>query len=408
MGCPGVMPTFRYSIVASDLHDAEAVDRITEPVRAQLTSIGGTETSDPADGTDRPHLTLVATGGTEQRALDVAAARRSAVPWEPVVLVAHELHNSLPASLETLARLRLDGVAGRIVQAADTAALRETVGDLVALHRVRRDRVGLVGSPSEWLVASVPDRDAFAARWGTRLVDVDIGETIAASRTAAADEVTPLAVRFTPRGDPAPATIAASTLHPALVESMARSEVDAVAVRCFDFLTELETSGCVALAELNDRGVVAGCEGDVAATMAMLLARRVLDQTAWVANPASIDPVENRILLAHCTVAPSMVDDLELHTHFESGLGVGLRGTFAPGGYTVLRLGGRELDRHWFAEAELVETGASPDLCRTQVSLRVTDRDVSDLLDDPLGNHLVMIHGHHRAHLERWWKLAFG
>ena len=35
------------------------------------------------------------------------------------------------------------------------------------------------------------------------------------------------------------------------------------------------------------------------------------------------------LLLAHCTVAPSMFDDVELHTHFESGLGIGIRGTFA-------------------------------------------------------------------------------
>jgi hypothetical protein len=29
-------------------------------------------------------------------------------------------------------------------------------------------------------------------------------------------------------------------------------------------------------------------------------------------------------------------------------------------------------------------------------------------LDDPLGNHLVMVHGHHRERLERWWRLVFG
>ncbi len=33
---------------------------------------------------------------------------------------------------------------------------------------------------------------------------------------------------------------------------------------------------------------------------------------------------------------------------------------------------------------------------------------VRELLEHPLGNHLVMVYGHHRAHLERWWRLAFG
>lgn len=402
------MVSLTYSIVASGLHDADAVDRISAPVRAQLAELGGEPATHAAARPDRPHVVVMATGGTEQVALDVVEARRAHVPWEPVVLVAHPLHNSLPASLETLARLHLDGIPGRIVQVPGGSALSDAVDDLVALHRIRRDRVGLVGTPSEWLVASVPDRSAFTERWGTTLVDVDIAGTIEHGREAPAAAVMPVAVKFSTGGEPTADTVAASALHPALVETIERHALDAVAVRCFDFLTELETSGCVALAELNDTGVVAGCEGDVAATMAMLLARRLLDQPAWVANPASIDVAANRLLLAHCTVAPSMVDDIEIHTHFESGLGVGLRGSFPPGGYTLVRLGGRALERHWIAEATADHTGSSPDLCRTQVGLHVADRDVEDLLADPLGNHLVMLRGHHRARLERWWQLAFG
>src|SRR5690606_10404825 len=137
------------------------------------------------------------------------------------------------------------------------------------------------------------------------------------------------------------------------------------------FITELRTSGCVALAELNDRGIVAGCEGDIAATVAMLLARELLGRPSWIAHPARIDPDSGHVLLAHCTVAPSMVDDIELHTHFESGLGIGIRGRFAPGPVTLLRLGGDRLERHWFAEGEVEEAGDAPDLCRTQVTVRV-------------------------------------
>ena len=402
------MAPFTYSIVASGLHDADAIDRITASVRAQLAGLGGELVSDPAADPERPHLVVVATGGTERPLLDLVERRRAAVPWEPVVLVAHPLHNSLPAALETLARLHLDGIPGRIVQVPDEPGLAAGVDDLAALHRIRRDRVGLIGVPSEWLVASVPDRHEFTERWGTSLVDVDIARPIAAGRGAPATSVMPVAVKFAHRGGPTTETVAAAALHPALVDTIEHEHLDAVAVRCFDFLAELGTSGCVALAELNDQGIVAGCEGDVAATMAMLIARRLLGRPAWVANPASVDVVANRLVLAHCTVAPSMVDDLELHTHFESGLGIGLRGTFAPGDYTLMRLGGRSLERHWFAEAELVATGSAPDLCRTQVELFVTDRGVGDLLDDPLGNHLVLVHGRHRERLERWWSLAFG
>jgi L-fucose isomerase-like protein len=401
---------FTYTIVASSLHDRDAVDRITAPVRTRLDALGGRSAPDPAAVVDAPHLVVVATGGTEQQVLATAARRRSAVPWEPVVLVAHPLHNSLPASLESLARLHRDGTAGLIVQldASGTEALADAVADLVALHRLRRIRLGLVGEPSEWLVASVPDRSRLAQRWGIELVGVAVEPIVAGYRAAADDAGLAVAVRFSGRDHPAATTLAAAAVHPVLVRAAVEAGVDAVAVRCFDFLTELETSGCLALAELNDAGVVAGCEGDVAATVAMLVARIVLDRPAWVANPASIDPAANQLLLAHCTVAPSMVDDVELHTHFESGIGIGIRGTFAPGPVTLIRLGGEALDEHWFAEADVVASGDSPDLCRTQVTLRVRDRPVRELLEAPLGNHLVMVQGHHRNHLERWWSLAFG
>jgi L-fucose isomerase-like protein len=51
-------------------------------------------------------------------------------------------------------------------------------------------------------------------------------------------------------------------------------------------LESLDTAGCVALATLNDAGTVAGCEGDVASAVAMLLVRALFDQARWMANPA--------------------------------------------------------------------------------------------------------------------------
>ena len=106
-------------------------------------------------------------------------------------------------------------------------------------------------------------------------------------------------------------------------------DLDAVTVRCFDLLGDPGTSGCLALANLNDEGIVAGCEGDVPSTLAMLLVRYLLDRPSWMANPASVDVESNRLVLAHCTVAPSMVDGFSLDTHFESGMGVGIHGHFA-------------------------------------------------------------------------------
>ncbi|CCH72970.1 putative L-fucose isomerase-like protein [Nostocoides australiense Ben110] len=400
------MTPFRFGVVASPLHDPADVERIVAPVTERLAGLGGVRDDDPSAGTDQPYAVVVATGGTEAEVLDLLARRPLTTPREPVILVTHRLHNSLPASLEALARLRQDGRHGRIVQSEDLDDLTTTIADIVALQRLRRVRLGLVGKPSEWLVASVPDRVGVRERWGIDLVDVDIAPVIA-DHQAAPRAGGPVAVKFSRRRpEPSDELEKASALHPALLTAIDDAQVDAVTVRCFDFLGDLATSGCVALAELNDTGTVAGCEGDIAGAVAMLIARHLLDQASWIANPSVIDRAAGRLVLAHCTVAPSLVEDLELHTHFESGIGIGLRGTFAPGPVTLLRIGGRELEGHWFADGEILAAGDAPDLCRTQVTLDVDPERLELLLTAPLGNHIVMVRGHHRDRLERWWHLA--
>jgi L-fucose isomerase-like protein len=404
------MSAFAYLTVASGLHDPATVDRVTAAVREGLDQAGGTRLQVADEMPEAPLAILVATGGTEAAILQHVARRHAVVPYEPVLLLAHPLHNSLPAALEALARVQADGGRGRIVQVDGTPStvLADAVGDVAAIHRLQHTRLGQVGEPSPWLVASVPDPELVRARWGIELVPVDIGATIEAHRAGDGERAGGVAVRFAGSAAPTEALVRASALHPALVDAVERAGVDAVTVRCFDYLGTLATSGCVALATLNDDGVVAGCEGDVAGAVAMLLVRALLDQPSWMANPASIDVEHDRLLLAHCTVAPSLVGDVELHTHFESGLGIGLRGRFAPGPVTLLRLGGPALDRCWIAEGEIEHAGESDDLCRTQVTVHLDGGAAGAVLDAPLGNHVVLFLGRHRARVERWWRLAFG
>ena len=399
------MRGFTYSVVASALHDPASLDALLAPITGKLESLDGRRAEAADLELHTPHVIVVATGGTEAAVLDIVRRRHLHAPWEPVVLIAHALHNSLPAALEAMAAVRRLGVAGRIVQVGDAGEPERSIRDLAAVHWFQHARLGLVGEPSEWLVASVPDRAGLRRRWGLDLVDIPVDEAIRHHADAPDVDVQPVALRYSGGREPSRDTIVAAAMHPTLEKVIEAHRVDAVAVRCFDFITDLQTSGCIALAELNDTGVVAGCEGDVASTVAMMVARQVLDQPAWIANPARIDAEAGEIVLAHCTVAPSMVDDIELHTHFESGLGIGLRGRFSPGPVTLMRFGGDELERHWIAEAEIVESGSSDDMCRTQVLLRGV-YGLDELLDEPLGNHLVMVHGHHRRRLERWLWLA--
>jgi L-fucose isomerase-like protein len=408
---------FGYSVVASSLHDAQAVASLTAPVRALLDELGGAAV-DAGGNAERssPNVYVVATGGTERVLLDSIAERQVTHPAEPTVLVAHRAHNSLPAALETLAAIQQSGGRGRIVSLTDDAetdraVLDEAIGDLEAIAAMHSARLGVVGGPSSWLVASSPDPEVVRRRWGPEVVTVEPTRMIELTRTP----VTPtgvLAERFTKVADPVRSTVDrqavddAMGVRSALLDVLDNDDLDAVTVRCFDLLGDPGTSGCLALASLNDDGIVAGCEGDVPSALAMLWVRHLLGQPTWMANPATLDVERNELVLAHCTVAPSMVDSFALDTHFESGMGVGISGQFAAQPITLIRLGGADLDECWIAEGDIISTGDDADLCRTQVTIAMSTGDVGDLLTHPLGNHLVLAAGHHERRLRSWWRLA--
>ena len=142
--------------------------------------------------------------------------------------------------------------------------------------------------------------------------------------------------------------------------------------------------------------------------IALLWLRLLTGESAWMANPARISPERGEILLAHCTVPRGMVEAYDVRTHFESGLGVAIGGEIARGPVTLVRLGGRRLERIWLAEGEVVGTPRDPALCRTQALVRTGAEALEQLLRDPLGDHVVLIPGHRSGLLRESRELILG
>ena len=147
-----------------------------------------------------------------------------------------------------------------------------------------------------------------------------------------------------------------------------------------------------------------GCEGDLVTTIGMLWVHLMFDSYPWMANPSRIDINDNRLILAHCTVPRKIVTEYDIRSHFESGIGVGIQGKIEAGPVTLLRIGGKDLKSLWLAEGEIISNLREENLCRTQVEIRLHDRNrLKNLLHNPLGNHLIMIHGFHAEELEEWY-----
>jgi L-fucose isomerase-like protein len=182
-------------------------------------------------------------------------------------------------------------------------------------------------------------------------------------------------------------------------------DLDACSVRCFDLVTGLGTTGCLALSALLDQGIVAGCEGDVPAALTMLWMQAVSGGPSFMANPQDLDPAASTLWLAHCTAARGMGEGYTLRSHFESGLGVGIQGKLPGGPVTLARIGGPGLEGLFVSDGELLANGDDPQRCRTQAQVRLRG-SVAPLLENPMGNHHVLVPGHWEARLREYHGLC--
>jgi len=396
------------------VHQTESV---VTAYAAALAARGG-ERQDPADlSAQLPLFYLVATGGTEGVVMELRAVRTKTALREPVFLIAHPGNNSLPASLEVLARLQQEGVPGRIFYLNSPndedglGAIDRAAEDLRVRAALESARIGLVGAPSDWLVASSPAAEVVRETWGPQVISVPMIELVSRIQAAGAgpaptceDSAASLADSATGLVEPTSEDVASAVgTYEALRGLVEEHRLDAVTVRCFDLVMQCKTAGCFALSELTDSGVIAGCEGDLVSTVGMMWVRLLSGETPWMANPAQLDEAANALWLAHCTVPRSLVEEYRLRSHFESGLGVGIQGVLPNGPVTLLRIGGPRMERLWLAEGEIVGSGDSEDLCRTQALIHLESGHVSELLRAPLGNHIVVAFGHHADRLLGYW-----
>ena len=387
--------------ITSGLHDEAAVSRLSDAFLAGVFPEGGFtfKGSDFSDfGTHTLDLIYVRTGGAEgifKALLPEMLARGT----ERFYLLTSGKSNSLAASLEILSYLRQQGLQGEVLHGSD-AYVAERIHILEKVQearaRLKEMHIGVIGQPSDWLIASQADPIALLDRLGVRMEEVPMEELLVEIGKASG-EPAPAEQEMAPKVREAyPGAV---KIYNALKVLVQRHGLDAFTLRCFDLLTTVGNTGCLALACFNSEGVPASCEGDVPALVSMMIAHALTGVTGFQANPARIDTETGEMLFAHCTIPFNMVEDWQFDTHFESGIGVGVHGLFPEGPVTVFKVSG-DLGRHFIAEGELLGNQYEQNLCRTQVILRLNPADARYFLTDPIGNHHIIIPGRCKAMLE--------
>ncbi|HCX95492.1 conserved hypothetical protein [uncultured spirochete] len=419
------MTLFQYAVVASILHDEKQKQELLSKFEQALIEAGGelqsvgTHTLCPRN-TNLPLFIFVLTGGTEAEAMQLIQKEKMIEQGTPVVLLAHPFQNSLPAAMEILAKVKQDSGKGLILQADasgvfDAAALGNIIAVSQSMRTLQASRIGVVGKPSDWLIASSQHPDIAKKAWGLTLIDIPFAELMhdieaIRAKPERAPDMPGLRAKaeFFSEADEADMRKSAEILQ-ALKGIVARYRLTALTLRCFDLVLQDSSTGCLALSALADEGIDAGCEGDIPSIIALHWMRTLTGMTGWMANPSriSIDKEKGtaQALIAHCTAPRSILSSYGLRSHFESGLGVAVAGITPEGPVTLVRIGGKNLERVWFSNASVIGSPRQEGLCRTQALLELPEARAEELLTNPLGNHLVMIRGDWIKRIEAFIRL---
>ena len=189
-------------------------------------------------------------------------------------------------------------------------------------------------------------------------------------------------------------------IYTALKEIISANNLKGLTIRCFDLLSTVHTTSCLALSLLNREGIIGSCEGDVPSMLTAYIIQKVIRESAFQANPAYIDKKENSILLSHCTLPLDMADSYVFDTHFESGIGLGIHADMKKGPVTILKISS-DLKEFFCSEGKLTMNYYRKNLCRTQIEV-ILDDDVSYFLRNPLGNHHLLCYGRHKKELSSY------
>ena len=387
---------------------AELIQRLEKECHAEINIIGdeSVETRLIASLQTLPDAFMIATGGVENLFKRLWAAIDVEMMCAPhrlksVTMIADGRNNSLAAALEILTYLGNNGMEGRIVHGTND----EIISTLVeTCHGASlQGRIGLFGQPSDWLIASDIDRDYLLQQYGIEVVDIDLQRLIDGIKTVPQTEAVEVAQTMVKRAkaikEPSDADmLEAAKAYLAIKRICQEERLDAMTIRCFDIVKACGTTSCLALALLNDEGIVAGCEGDMQTLMSMYLAKRLCGEVAFMANPSQL--TDETSMLAHCTIPLTMCNETVVRSHFESGIGVAIQGLLPLTDYTLFKWGGSKLDRYFVTEAQAVETPYSNHFCRTQITLNVNLKPY--LLQHSIGNHHVIIRGRHAEEIRQF------
>ena len=333
-------------------------------------------------------IVFVESGGSEAEFVKIFDTLEN-----PIILLSNGKNNSLPASLEIKTyisqhhktSLLLTGDEEQIAE-----GIRNASSVFGAMTALKDTNLGVIGKPSDWLIASTVDYQVVKEKYGINLIDIPMLELEIEVKKKIKEDVPHLDV-FKKKFKDKEVLDGALYFYSALKRIVERYHLSGFTLRCFDLLGPYKNTACLAFGILNEEGITAACEGDVPSLLTMHMIRALSNSPSFQSNPSYVSFKDNTILFAHCTLPLNIVSSYGLTTHFESGLGIGIKGEMPLGKISVLKLAPSLKSEDSVAFNATIKKNLSlPNYCRTQIEVEPEEGGIITLFKDNFGNHMII------------------
>ena len=275
---------------------------------------------------------------------------------------------------------------------------KQVAGGLLRLSKVMLAKkvidganLGVIGAPSDWLIASRVDYQEVKDKFNINLIDISTDELKAEIEKDLLPNI-PRKAELEKCTFDSKVLQGAFKIYSGIKRIVEKYHLQGFTLRCFDLLTEYKNTSCLAFALLNEEGIVASCEGDVPSLLTMFMVKAVTSSSSFMANPSYISIEDSSILFAHCTVPFNMCKKYQLMTHFESDLGIGIRGELKAQNVTVVKIR-PDLNGYLLANGEIKENLTLHNYCRTQIKVEFDYMEFIQFMREKFGNHVIIAYG---------------
>ena len=342
------------------------------------------------------NIILIGSGGTENLFL-----KQLKEDDEPIVILSTSRNNSLPACLEIKTYLENHNKLCFLLAGDENhiANMIKHIASIISAYKsVKDNRLGLIGGASSWLIASPVEPKVIYTNFKQNIIKIKMSEL---EELIEQEEKEMLDLKhiahsneLIAKADNQEDLEMALVIYNALKKLVKKYNLNGLTIRCFDIIKKYKNTACLALALLNEEGITAGCEGDIHSLVTMHIVNSLTNRSSFMANPSKFNYEDQSVMLAHCTVPLNMVTSFKLMTHFESGLGIGIKGELPEGRVTLCKIApDYTLENTLCIPASIKENLNLNNYCRTQISVALNEDGLLEILKASFGNHIIVVYG---------------